>query len=288
MTQTIKAVTTTCWQHVRMPPGPRCASAVGKWREWWRGSLGPCRRQHMPQPVRSITLPLIVPACEAETISHCYSLWWGHKSNNKRKKKKTKIAVKSLATELDFFRRVVFSCVLRIQKGKGIVDACPFPCLNTGVHIFIHCPWFNESDRLGAGFCFRRQSPGLCRIDGGRWDHKEQASDERTDNKSGSYSHPFCGDTKNPKKQWRMSPIGASDWSIQLHVAQSHRWISQMRHSYCRSLGLSIPLVLSRRVSSNYRPRSPRSWGFFHPIKFYYWDWQWPSRGHRVRHPVPI
>lgn len=141
---------------------------------------------------------------------------------------------------------------------------------------------------LGSGFCFRRQSPGLCRIDGGRWDHKEQASDERTDNKSGSYSHPFCGDTKNPKKQWRMSPIGASDWSIQLHVAQSHRWISQMRHSYCRSLGLSIPLVLSRRVSSNYRPRSPRSWGFFHPIKFYYWDWQWPSRGHRVRHPVPI
>lgn len=90
MTQAIKAVTTTCWQHVRMPPGPRCASAVGKWREWWRGSLGPCRRQHMPQPVRSITLPLIVPACEAETISHCYSLWWGHKSNNKRKKKNPK------------------------------------------------------------------------------------------------------------------------------------------------------------------------------------------------------
>lgn len=45
---------------------------------------------------------------------------------------------------------------------------------------------------------------------------------------------------------------------------------------------LSLSLALSRRVSSNYRPRSPLSWGFFHPIKFYYKDWQWPSRGQRI------
>lgn len=150
--------------------------------------------------------------------------------------------MKSLATELDFFRRVVFSCVLRIQKGKGIVDACPFPCLNTGVHIFIHCPWFNESDRLGAGFCFRRQSPGLCRIDGGRWDHKEQASDERTDNKSGSYSHPFCGDTKNPKNNggWVRSarPTGAfNSMSLNL-IAEYRRWDTL-------TVGASVFLFLS-------------------------------------------
>lgn len=128
MTQAIKAVTTTCWQHVRMPPGPRCASAVGKWREWWRGSLGPCRRQHMPQPVHSITLPLIVPACEAETISHCYSLWWGHKSHNKRKKeKKTQIAVKSLATELDFFPpHRLFMCAAN-SKRQRYCWRLPFP-----------------------------------------------------------------------------------------------------------------------------------------------------------------
>lgn len=248
----------------------------------------------MPQPVRSITLPLIVPACGTETISHCYSLWWGHKSHNKRKKHG--ITVKSLATAPHFLPHHLFMCAANSKRQKGIVDACPFPCLNTGVHIFTQCPWFNESDRLGARFCFCRQSLVLCRTDGGRWDHKEQASDECRDNKSSSYSHPFCGCTKKKKKnpkQWRMSLIGESDciiWSIQLGVTQSHQRVEQMRHSYRRSLGLSVPLVLSRRVSSNYRPRSRRSWGFFHPIKFYYWDWQWPSRGQGVRqeHPVPI
>lgn len=74
--------------------------------------------------------------------------------------------------------------VMRIEKGQGIVDDCPFPCLNTRIHIFTQCLWFNGSDHLGARFCFCRQSRLLFRTDLGHWDHKERTSDERGDNKS--------------------------------------------------------------------------------------------------------
>lgn len=60
----------------------------------------------------------------------------------------------------------------------------PFLVLEYQEHIFIQCLWFNESDHSGGGFCLHRQSLGLCGVDRGHRDHKEQSSDEHRDNKS--------------------------------------------------------------------------------------------------------
>lgn len=133
-----------------------------------------------------------------------------------------------------------------LKKAKVLLTATLSPCLNSGVHIFIQCLWFNESDHLGGRFCLHRQSLVLCRIDWGHRDHKEQTSDEHGDNKGPSHSYPICGNTE--KKQWRMSPITASSWiirNIQLQVTQSHLWISQMRLSRCLSLSVSLSLSFS-------------------------------------------
>lgn len=128
-------------------------------------------------------------------------------------------------------------------------------------------------------FCLRRQSLVLCRIDWGHRDHKEQTSDQHRDNKS-----PLCTlipsvsiqkKAQNPPshntKQWRMilsrSPHPTKSSSIFNSMS-----LSLVCEYHCSHSALSwfLSCVISRRVSSNYRPRSPLSWGFFHPIKFYY------------------
>lgn len=104
-----------------------------------------------------------------------------------------------------------------MEKGKGIVDGCPFPFLNTRVHIFIECLWFNESDHLGGRFCLHRQSLVLCRTDWGHQDHKEQTSNEHRHNKSLPHSYPICGNTKkiiNKEKNNR-------GWTQSLHPTAS-------------------------------------------------------------------
>lgn len=139
-------------------------------------------------------------------------------------------------------------------KGKGIVDGCPFPSLNTNVHISTQCLCFNESHHLGARFCFRRQLLVLFGTDLGRWDHDEQASDK-------------CGDNKRPP--------ALSSLLFQSKTIEGERdWFNHSHHleysTRCHSISdETLSVAQSRRVTSNYRGRSPLNWGLFHPINFY-------------------
>lgn len=208
MTPAIKAVTTTCWHHVRMPPGPRCASAVGKRREWWRGSLAAMSAPAYAPTCTSYYSSSQGPRCVSETISYCYALKRGQKSHKVGGEKWN--CCKVLANYNTFLQHCT-SSVMWIEKGQGIVDDCPFLCLNTRIHIFTQCPWFNGSDRLGARFCFCTQSRLLLRTDLGHWDHKEGTSDECGDNKSTPPPPtliPFISN-ETMKEQ--------ADWCIRLH-----------------------------------------------------------------------
>lgn len=125
MTQAIKAVTTTCWQHVRMPPGPRCASAVGKWRKWWRGSLG------------AMSAPAYAPTCasyHSSSDSPCLRdrdnkpLLFLMKRTQKPQKKKKKVESRWSPWQLCcIFDTAVFWCAVRIEKGKRYCRQPPFP-----------------------------------------------------------------------------------------------------------------------------------------------------------------
>lgn len=177
------------------------------------------------------------------------------------------------------------------KRQKVLLTAALSPCLNSGVHIFIQCLRLNESDRSGLRFCLCRQSPVLCRIDWGHRDHKEQSSDEHGDNKSPPRTLiPSVAIQKEKKNKTmedepdRCVQQNHPEYSTPCHsISSVHIADETLSPSEPQRLSLSLPLVLSRRVSSNYRPRSPLSWGFFHLIKFYYKDWQWPSRGQRIQ-----
>lgn len=155
----------------------------------------------MPQPVRPITLPLIFPAwLPARDWDNKPLLFFMKRTQKATIKEKKWNHCEVLGNCAAFFPELSFDVCCELKKARGIVDDCPFPCLNTGVHIFIQCLWFNESDHLGGRFCLHRQSLVLYRTDWGHWDHKEQTSDEHGDNKSPSHSYPICGNTKKTMK----------------------------------------------------------------------------------------
>lgn len=126
----------------------------------------------MPQPVRPISLPLMVPAWLPARVGDNKPLLFFMTRTQKatiRGKKWNHGEV--LGNSTAFCRASSFDVWHELKKGKGIVDGCPFPCLDCRVHIFIQCLWFNESDHLGGRFCLRPQLPAPCRMD---WGHRKQ------------------------------------------------------------------------------------------------------------------
>lgn len=217
----------------------------------------------MPQPVRPISLPPMVPgwlpARGGDNTPLLFFMTRTQKATIRGKKVELLWGPWRLCWILS---STIFWCVVRIEiKAQVLLTAALS-------HAWIRSTYFHTVSMvqwkwsLGMEVLFAQTIARSVQ----KWGHWRHG-----DNKSPSLSYPICGNTK--KKQWRMSPIAASNGiirNIQPHVTQSHLWISQMKLSPSESLSLS--LVLSRRVSSNYRPRSPLSWGFFYPIKFYYKD----------------
>lgn len=189
----------------------------------------------MPQPVCPITLPLIIPAWLPARDRDNKLLLFFMKRTQKAAIKEKKVV---LGNCVIFFTTLSFDVRCELKKGKGIVDDWPFLCLNTGVHIFIQCLWFNESDHLGGRFCLHRQSLVLCRIDQGHRDHKERTRDEHGDNKSPSHSYPICGNTKKQTiedEPDRCVQLNHPEYSIPCHSISS---------VLSRCLSLSVSLFL--------------------------------------------
>lgn len=187
----------------------------------------------MPQPVSPITLPLIVPAwLPARDRDNTPLLAFMKRTQKATINEKTAESLWSpWQHSCIFFSSIIFWYGCWIEKGKGIVDGCPFPFLNARGHIFISCLWFSESDHLGGRFCLCRQSLVLCRTGWGHQDHKEQASDENGDNKSPSHPYPICSNTWKNNGGWTQSlpPTASSgifnSTSLGL-ISEYHRWVS--------------------------------------------------------------
>lgn len=102
---------------------------------------------------------------EAETISHCYSLWRQHKKQQSEKNKVESLQGPWQICSICWVSS--FDVWHKLKKGKGIVDGCPFLSL----YIIIQSLWFNESDHMGERFCLLGQLMVLCRMD---WGHLRQ------------------------------------------------------------------------------------------------------------------
>ena len=142
-------------------------------------------------------------------------------------------------------------CTANWKKGKGIVDSCPFPCLNTGVRVFLQCLWFSESDHLGAGVLFAQTITGSAKNRLGTLG--SQRTDQRwvqTQQKAPRTLIPSVAIQQNTMEDEPDCCVQLHHPDIQLRVTQSHLRISQMRLAPCLSLSVclfSLFLVIKQK-----------------------------------------
>lgn len=190
-----------------------------------------------------------------ETISQCWALKGDTKATIRGKKSGT--AVKSLATTLHFWSHCPLICNVNGEKAKVLLMVALSQAW-IQAYIFPHSVCGSmRGITWEPPFCFWRQLLVLFGTDLGRWDHEEQASDE-------------CGDNKRPP--------ALSSLLFQSKTMEGERdWFNQLHHleysTPCRSISSvnitdeTLCVAQSRRVTSNYRGRSPLNWGLFHPHK---------------------
>lgn len=197
----------------------------------------------MPQPVHPITLPLIVPAWLPARDNKPLLFFMKRTQKATIKKKKSGITAKSLATLLHFFfsRRRLLMCAANWKKAKVLLTAA-LSHVWIGENIFSYSVYGSVKVITWEGGFVCADNRRFCveqTGDIGIIKNRAAMSTETT--KASSHSHPICGNTK--KKQWRMSPIAASNWiiqNIQPHVTQSHLRASEMRLSRRLSLTDSL------------------------------------------------
>lgn len=177
----------------------------------------------MPQPARPISLPLMVPGwLPARGGDNTPLFFFTTRTQNATIREEA--AARSLATLLNFDKHRLLMCGANRGKKKstGIVDGCPFTCLNSEYIFSYGVDGSMKVVTRDGRFLFAQTIASSVQKRGHR---------RHGDNKSPSLSHTVCGNTQkhNNGGRARSTHPAESSGTFNPRVTQSHLRVPQMK-----------------------------------------------------------